>query len=293
MGLKLQNYNRIINLTLYRIGSTPERIICPVRGRKPSIEITGKFTSATELGGTQIKVKNLYLNLSGEQYSKIRVEAGYEGNTTFFEGTIATMYQEAPGPEGSTIIQLQSGNMQSWLDTTVNLSYEPKTMLDTILKVLGAKLKCYGTRTGLNAAKLYLKERFESNGSAREAIEKLRSYFKDDNLSIFIRNNILCAVCIAKGDYINQYVLDYISAPPQENAGGEAGTYYTTVNAPWSPELRIGDLLTIPAKTYIRNFNIVNLQGLKTQNIQVQSLSFHFSTTGGANSMTVQGFIKR
>lgn len=293
MGLKLQNYNRIINLTLYRKVGLPVFIRCPVRGRKPTIEISGAYSSTAELKAFNITVRNLYLNLSGEQYSRIKVEAGYEGNTTTFEGTIMTMYQEQPGPEGKIVIQCMSGTLQSWLDTVVNLSYEAGTSLETILKALSLKLQCYGTRSGKKAKTLQLKERYESNGTAREAINKLVKYFKDSELSIFIRNNILCALCVTKGDYINQHKLEYMSAPPQENAGDESGTYYTTVNAPWNPKLMIGDLLTIPARVYIRNLSFVNTSGLKTQNIQVQALNFHFSTTGGANSMTVQGFLKR
>ena len=83
-----------------------------------------------------------------------------------------------------------------------------------------------------------------------------------------------------------------MSAPPQENAGDSGGTYYTTVTAPWEPKLQKGDLLIIPSKVYVRNFTLVG--GLsKTQKIEVTSLSFHFGTTGGTNSMTVQGFIVR
>ena len=286
-----RNYNRIIELTLITSDNKEKCIPCPRYGRKPTIEINGEYWTANSLPAFNVTVKNLYLEIKDQNYSRLKVTAGYaDGSTDTFEGSIMSLYQESPGPEGQTVIQCQLGQVQNWLDATVDLNYEPGTKLLVILQDLQKILKATGVRTGQDNAKdLQLKERFEWNATARGALTKLQKTFEDDGLVVFVRNNYLCAVCAPGSDYINAYDLEYLSAPPQENVGGKDGAYYTTVTAPWNPKLRVGDILRIPSKVYIRN--MVQVGGAsKTQTIQVTTISFHFSTTGSANSMTVQGF---
>lgn len=286
-----RNYNRIIDLTLITSDNKEKHITCPRHGRKPAIEINGNYTTANSLPAFNVTVKNLYLEIKDQNYSRLKVTAGYaDGSTDTFEGSIMSLYQESPGPEGQTVIQCYMGQAQNWLDANVDLNYEPGTTLQTILEDLQKTLKATGVRTGQFKAKyLQIKDKFEWNATARGALTKLQKTFEDDGLVVFVRNNYLCAVCAPGADYINAHNLEYLSAPPQENVGGEDGAYYTTVTAPWNPELRIGDILRIPSKVYIRN--LVQVGGAsKTQTIQVTTISFHFSTTGSANSMTVQGF---
>jgi hypothetical protein len=295
--MALKNFNRIINLTLYKsvgvFGDMEEIVIkCPTHGRKPSIEINGTYTTANFLPAFNLTIKNLYINMTGAQYKKVKVEAGYEGNTVTFEGTILTMYQDEPGPESKTVIQCQMGQMQQWLDTAVQLTYEAGTPLQTVLKDIGAKLKTEGVHIGLKAGTLQLKTLFVFDGTARNALSRLETYYADEKLVLFVRENILCAVCMPGEDFVKTSVLEYMSAPPQENPGDEDGALYTTITAPWQPKLQIGDLLRIPSKVYMRNFSTVGA-GAKTQTIQVTALSFHFGTTGGTNSMQVQGFNTR
>lgn len=302
MAVNLERFNRIIDIsfsgssTSY-VGSSLENlsysksIICPRRGRKPSIEITGSFTTKNYMPTFNITIKNLYLDLMGKQYSRIKVKAGYEGQTVTLEGTILTMYQEQPGPEGKTVIQCMYGQVQQWLDATVQLQYDTGASLTDILDAIKTKLNATD-KYGDVARTLTLKEPLEYEGTARGAIDVLRKRFEEERLAIFVRSTMLCAVCLTKGDKIGEHVLQYMSAPPQENTGDEAGTYYTTINAPWIPELCIGDQLTIPARIYIRNFGTVG-GNAKTQKIQVTAINFHFGTTGSTNSMTVQGFMVR
>lgn len=288
--MALENYNRIINLIFYRKVGMPIVIKCPVKGRKPSIEITGNFTTKSYLPAFNLTIKNLYLDLKGEQYTKLRVEAGYYGNTTTFEGSILTMYQEEPGPEGMTIIQCMTGQIQSWLDAVVHMTYEKGTPLPTVLTEIGKNINTYGLLTGKKAGALVMPETFEFDGTARDAIQKIEKIFCNKNLSIFVRDNRLCSICLTQDDTVQVHTLQYMSAPPQENTGDENGTYYTTVTAPWIPKLAVGDKLRIPSRVYMRNFMAVgNVKG--TQIIQVTAISFHFGTTGGTNSMTVQGFL--
>ena len=287
----MQNFNRIIRLTIYTRAGGVTYIDCPTKGRKPAIEITGTFSSAGYIPAFNITVKNLYLNLKDQDYSTIEVEAGYEGRTTTFSGKIYSIYQEEPGPEGRTVIQCKEGSVQPWLDATIQMTLEAGSPLTSALNQIGQKLGVYMVHTTEHAKLLQIKQRFEYDGSVRGAIEKLKNMFGLEKLDIYLRGNYLIAIRMNDyQDFVNSYVLEYMSAPPQENTGGSDGTYYTTVTAPWMPELRIGDRLTIPSRTYIRNLVKVGTDS-GTQDIQVTALSFHFSTTGGANSMTAQGFL--
>ena len=287
----MQNFNRIIRLTIYTRAGGVTYIDCPTKGRKPAIEITGTFSSAGYIPAFNITIKNLYLNLKDQDYSTIEVEAGYEGRTTTFTGKIYSMYQEEPGPEGRTVIQCKEGSVQPWLDATIQMTLEAGSPLTSALNQIGQKLGVYMVHATEHAKLLQIKQRFEYDGSVRGAIEKLKNMFGLEKLDIYLRGNYLIAIRMNDyQDFVNSYILEYMSAPPQENTGGSDGTYYTTVTAPWMPELRIGDRLTIPSRTYIRNLVKVGTDS-GTQDIQVTALSFHFGTTGGVNSMTVQGFL--
>jgi len=292
MAVVINRFNRIINLKIHTLSGVPVIIKCPLRGRKPSIEINGSFTTQSYIPAFNVTIKNLYLDMQGEQYTKLEVEAGYEGNTKVFEGNIISMYQESPGPEGKTVIQCVEGEAKSWLDVTVSLNYEGGTLLTDVLNAIQSKLGITTLRLGKKAGDLQLKEPFMYDGTARGALVKLMKVFEEEKLALGVVENSLRAACLTFGDFIEPKILEYMSAPPQENTGDEAGAYYTTITAPWMPELKIYDKLTIPSRVYIRNFGTVGGEA-KTQNIQVTGLQFHFGTTGGTNSMTVQGFLVR
>lgn len=291
MGVSTSNFNRIIDVSLMGSSGTNyvKTIICPKYGRKPSIEINGTFNADMELPSFNLTIMNLHLDLTNEEYTKIKVSCGYEGNTVTIEGSILMIYPESPGPEGKTVIQCQLGSMSDWLSATVQLNFEAGSALTDILNTIKTKLNASQVFIGTSAKTLNLAQPFMHDGSAREAIAKLVKIFEKDNLAIFMRDTTLCAVCLTKGDSIATHVLKYISAPPQPNAGDERGRYYTTITAPWIPKLRVGDLLQVPSKVYMKNYGSVGTGS--TQNIQVTNISFHFGTTGSTNSMTVQGFI--
>lgn len=287
MALNLNKFNRIINLTFYTTAGSKKIIRCPIHGRKPDIEINGTYRSDGFLGQYNITVKNLYFDLQTEQYAKIEVEAGYVGNTVTITGTILTMYQESPGPDGKTVIQCQWGDMQKWLDATVQLNYDAGTSLTEILKAIQNKIGLTQTKPGTKAGTLTTKEPFMYDGSARGALRKIEQMYGEENLVLFVRDTTLYAECLASGDFAGIKIMEYMSAPPQPNTGGSDGTYYTTLTGPWMPDLQMFDKLIIPQRVYIRNFNVV--ENGKTQAIQVTGLSFHFGTCGSVNSMTVQG----
>lgn len=287
----LNRFNRIIDLTFYTADQKMKVIRCPRHGRKPTIEINGTYTGRSYLQAFNITVKNLYLDLQTEQYARIKVSAGYEGNTVDFEGTILTMYQEAPGPDGSTVIQCEWGKMQDWLDATVQLNFDTGTSIADILDAIKIALKASQYKAGEKAGALSLKEKFEYDGTARGAMVKLMERFQDKNLVVYLKESTIYAMAEGDGDTVEPKQMLYMSAPPQPNTGGANGTYYTTVTGPWMPDLNMFDRLTIPSRVYVRNFGVVGT-GTK-QTIQVNSLSFHFGTTGNTNSMTVQGTLVR
>lgn len=296
MDLNLNRFNRIIDLYFYNTVDSlvPAKIIrCPRHGRKPTIEISGTYTCRFFLPSFNIKITNLYLDYQTEQYAKVRVEAGYvAGKPCSFEGSIITMYQESPGPEGSTVIQCKQGRMEAWLNTIVQLEFANNTSLTEVLESIRTKLKATQIKIGNKARTLMLPESgFLYDGSARGAMAKLEEMFEENDLVIFMRENCLYAQCMGRDDNAGAKVLQYMSAPPQPNTGGEDGVYYTTVTAPWMPDLQLFDKLIIPARVYIRNFGVVGSG--KQQKIQVNALSFHFGTTGSINSMTVQGTMAR
>ena len=287
---RIPQFNRIIELII--IGKNGKQFVipCPEKGRKPNIEINVSYAANNALYAFNVTVKNLYLDFVNEQYATIKLKVGYAGNTVDMEGTILSIYQESPGPEGRTVIQCQEGKMQQWLDATVQLYFEQGTTVESVLQKIKDKIGAHQVTVGNKASTLKLKIPFEHDGSAREALTKLQDNFKDEKLFVFLRNDTLCAICIGENDYIASHKLEYTSAPVQPNAGTESGDAgYTTVTAPWIPQLRIGDKLEIPAKVYMKYLTTVNKSLGGSLFIQVFKISLHFGTTGGVNSMTVQG----
>ncbi len=290
---KIPNYNRIIDLTL--ISTNGKRIQvpqggCPRRGRKPSIEINASYAANNTLMPFNIKIKNLYLDLIPVQYARVEMKVGYENNNIDMAGSILSIYQESPGPEGSTIIQCEMGDFQTWLDAAVQLNFEAKTPLEKVLEEIKGKMGATSVVIKPSAKALTLETPFPFDGTARGALAELEKLFQEEKLHVFLRNETLCAICYTKNDFINSHKLEYMSAPPQPNAGTSEATAYTTVTAPWLPQLNIGDRLEVPQKTYVRYKTTVNASAKATQFIQIYSMSIHFGTTGGVNSMTVQGF---
>ena len=282
-------WNRIINLRLYTLAGGYKEIKCPQYGRKPNIEIHGVFADDGFIPSFNIKVSNLYLDLQSNQYTKITVEAGYVNNTAVMTGTILTIYQEQPGPEGATIIQCQSGELQNWLDATVQLNFTLGTPLLTVLQAIRAAIGAARVAAGIKASAIFLKTPFYHDGTAREALDKLKGMFDEEQIVFFLSEGILHAERAGTGDFAGIKTLQYLSAPPQQNSGDAAGAYYTTLTAPWLPNLRLFDKLRIPSYTYQKNFGRVGFGGGGMQTIQVTSLSFDFATTGRLNTMTVQG----
>jgi hypothetical protein len=293
MAVKINNFNRIIDLTFYTAENGMRTINCPRHGRKPSIEINGTFTAALTLQAFHITIKNLYFDLRVEQYTRVKVRAGYANNAVAFEANILNMYQQSPGPDGTTVVECLYGKVTGqWLSATVDLNYEAGTKVTEVMDSIKTKLKASDTAYGDEAKKLELKEPLEFEGSAREALNEIVKRCADNNLQIFMRGDKLCAVCLTEGDCIEEHELNFMSAPPQQNPGDENGNWTTQITAPWMPEVLPGDNLRIPLQTYIRNGVLVG-GGSKKQTMHIIQMSFHFGTGGSVNQMTCSGYIKR
>lgn len=293
MALNLERFNKIIDLSFYTASGGVKTILCPRHGVKPDIQINGTYGASLELYRLHITIKNLYLNLQQEQYTKLVIRAGYINNLTTIEANIFSMFRETPGPDGTIVIQCQLGNIiSSWLDATVQLKYDKGTSITKILKSIQKTLGATTVKIGTLAKTCHLDAPMQFDGSARNALAYLEQIFISNNLKILLQGSNICAICLTEGDFIKSHVLQYMSAPPQVTPGDEAGQWHTMITAPWMPEVQPGDLLTIPSQVYIKNGVLVG--GLnKTQMLEVTEMSFHFGTKGSVNQMTCSGFIVR
>jgi hypothetical protein len=86
MAVSARNYNRVIDLTLYTSDNKMVAIKCPEHGRKPAIEINGTFYDNGTLPAFNVTIKNLYLDIKDQNYTRLRVKAGYvDGTKNTFE----------------------------------------------------------------------------------------------------------------------------------------------------------------------------------------------------------------
>lgn len=290
MAVNLELFNRIIKLKFIGENGKVVTVPCPTKGRKPNIELNATITPSNNLPAFNVTVKNLYLDLREDVYTKVEVEAGYEGRTTTIEGSIIMLYQEEPGPEGTTYIQCREGGLKEWLDVYINVEFKQGDYLAQVLAGITKNLDNKGIRMGSYAQELTLPSKFVHNGTAREAIQKLEQLFIGSNLAIFTQDDVLNAVCLSSDDFIQTKTLKYISGPPQFNIADENGELWATITAPWDPTLQVGDVLIVPSKTY-QNYGRVGGTQSGTQKIHVTQISVHFGTCGGTNSMTVEGYV--
>lgn len=293
MGIDGQ-FNKIINLYfLDKDGNeTEKKIICSLYGRKPEIEIVGKFMAADgNLPAFTITVTNLYFNLTGFQYPMIKVEAGYKGNLVKFKGSIMSMFQESPGPDGKTVIICYLGTLSSWLQTVIEVNYDMGTTLKDIIENLSGLLGFNGSpKIPADIQSLTIPAKFEENGTAASIFQKLFNLFPDLNLHENEMNGQLNVYRMNEesSNSVKTVVLEYLRSPPQKNQGGENGSYWVVFTAPWNPSVMPGVKVIFPAWQYIKFLNLVN-SASETNAVIVQFVEIHFSTNGGANEMKVSG----
>ena len=291
---KHNNFNRIINLSFlvnkggdkgeYKKISNLD-IKCPLRGRKPSIEITGSFSPDDCLPPFNVTVKNLYMDIPESQYPQIEVEAGYENSLQTFRGTILSMYQESPGPESTTVIQCYTGTTKTWLDEIVTLQLDEGFKLTDALQKIADSM---GLRTVYSDSvkQMVSKTSIQFEGKPQDAIAKLKTMFSVEKLIVTVRTDELRAYSQNDTKGLNDVELKFLSSPPQQAAGSN-GIVYATLVAPWIPTLRPGDKVTYNAWQFMKAFSVSKQE---KASIIVNSIQFHFGTTGSVNQMTIQGY---
>lgn len=290
---KIQNYNRIINLgfLVNKGGANGEYrrlpeldIKCPLRGRKPSIEITGSYSTDDCLPPFNIAIKNLYIDVPNSQYPLIEVEAGYENNLQTFRGSINTMYRESPGPESRTIIQCYQGTAKTWLDETLSLDFEEGYKLTDAVQKLADTMGLRPVYSN-SVKELIDKTAIQITGKPQDIIAALKTHFLDSKLVITARSDELRCYSQNDKDGLNDIELPFLCSPPVQNAGNQ-GVIYSTIVAPWVPTLRPGDKVTYNSWQFMKDFAVSKQEKVT---IVVDTVQFHFGTTGSTNQMTIEG----
>lgn len=286
MGLNL--YNKIIHLEfLDDKGNVVTAIKCPKKGRKPSIDITGQFTQSGCAPIINVRVKNLYIEEIGSNYPVVRVTAGYDNTTASFECSIFSMYQEAPGPESVVVIQANlGGHLDKFLNNTVSGLVQAGGSLEDAIKLVSDALEFDAPSIDSKAAKLKTETQLCLDGTAREALKKIKAAFP--SVVVTVADNKLNVYSLDELPQNAVSKINYMSAPVQLT-GGKDNVTAAVVTAPWVPSIRCGEPVEFPTKFYAGKTGVSN--SFNTTVMIPSDIQFQFSTTGTANKMVLTGAV--
>lgn len=286
--IKLDLFDRIIDIELLETSGRSFKIDCPRSGIKPEISISGELRANTVQNAT-LKITNFYTprplnvdSLAGAVYRWVIVKAGYAKNAlTTIEGQNFLAYTESPGPDGVSVITFITGAFDEWVQTVINSNWTAGTSINSVMATVCSKLS-EKTAPYKIELKSYIPDSIavstgglSASGSLTEFIDKVKVAY---GLAIYMEGRNL-SVCYADSGTGVVHKLDYVTSVRKNGAG------YTII-APWLPSLRQNDTLEIDAKYFaIENFGGVGAN-FKTQ-FKVLNISFAFSTVGDTNSMTV------
>lgn len=288
MGLKL--FNKIIHLEFLDVnGNVVTAIKCPKRGRKPSIEITGQFVENGCTPAINIRVKNLYIEEIGDDFPAVRVTAGYDDSTSTFDCSVFNMYQEAPGPESVVVIQATlGGELDKFLNNTVSGLVQAGGSLEDAIKLVSDALDFNAPSIDKKAAKLKTETQLCLDGTAREALKKIKAAFP--SIVTTIADNKIKVYSLDDPSQNAVARIDYMSAPVQLT-GGKGNVTFAVVTGPWVPSLRCGEPVEFPTKFYAGKTGVSSSSAMSV--MTPQSIQFQFSTTGTANKMVVEGTVAK
>jgi len=282
MALKLPLFDKKINVSLYRANGTVAFIATPDVGRKPTLRVSGRFVSQDLIQQVELRVTNFHTDESLNQYNYVIIEAGYAGGVaTAFRGKIVNSYQENPGPDGVTVFQVLVGDPDIWMTRTLSASWKPGTLLSTVLDEVATKLEMHVINYATDRA---LPVPLSHNGLAKDLLPRLRRLFairtdEDVFKGIVIQTYGDQLICFQADQGTGLvYELNYISHAMHNAAGFD-------IQAPWLPQLRPGDWLTIDPKFFRQDFG--GAQVAVGNRFQVYLLSFDFCTTDDSNMMTL------
>lgn len=289
MGVTNLRFDKRIDIHFIdEMGDDKFVIICPEKGRKPTIEIVGQYTLGDCVESMNINIKNFYLDAIGKAFPKIRVAAGYGAQKKEFECSVFSIYQESPGPEGSTVIQCTPVNQETWNKATVNAHIDAGGSLkDAITAISDAFDGFSAPLIDDSVADLKSETQLDFNGLAREELRKVEKAFPDVMVSV-VGSQIVCWDRKKPKPKENRKI-DFMSAPPQITGGGDNASL-AVITAPWDPDLKCGELVEFPARYYGGRSGNVTKEA-ETMTIVSYSVQFQFSTTGNANKMVVTGTV--
>lgn len=292
--MAITNFNRIINLKFYSANepSIPAYVItCPARGRKPNIEITGQYLASDISQSFNIRVRNLYLDLTENNYTMLEVEAGYENNLTVaFRGTIIYAFKESPGPESVTVIQCLLADSSLWTNKSININFDENITLKNVLDEFCKQLGYPEPMIAQSVASLAAKEsQLNLYGKAEKVLNDIKIRFNvNDNLIITVTDTRVVAYEKNTLSPTREIPVSFLSSPPQLIGGGE-NSVTASFTALWIPDLRPGDVVTINTQYYSTS----NMLAFKQDKIKmmINAIEVQFSTTAKNNQMRCKGSV--
>lgn len=291
--MAINNFNRVISIKFFPqdtngnkipIEDFTKTIRCPTYGRKPNIEITGLQTTDECIPSFNLKIKNLYFEDIKNQYPFIEVELGYAKSTVTIEGTIFYSFTESPGPESVTVIQCLMGNSSAWLSKTVNLNLDKGFTLQNAINQIAMAV---GLKSSLSmkTQSLVSTIAFQFTGKAKDAVQALKKCFSENLIIKSVQSEL--KVMLSNEANKQTFIHIYLLTTPPQLIGGENNIACATITT-------LCDFRITPGTKVIFNSNFYSTTMTASTTkaytkMIVSTVNFHFSTTSGANEMTIQG----
>jgi hypothetical protein len=248
-------------------------IITPEKGRKPQIEISGQLTGRTQIMTIFLKITNFYSSQDLSSLKSVKIKAGYKGSSQLaFSGTIINAYVETPPPDSVTVFELNVGNVEELYTKWFNKTYPEKSSVTTILNDLCTLLNL---KLVSNFDDIIFFSPVSFGMTANAALSKLKIMCPD----FMIRPELdqLYVIDVKKGSSIIKEI-DFITMAKKE-AGG------FTINAPWLPTLRPGDVVRLNPQYYKQDYGGANITG---KDFKIATIDFSFATCTSVNEMVLR-----
>ena len=266
-------FDKIINVTFTTQTGLTEVVSCPIIGQKPDISIKGELTPQLIISNMEMRITNLYLKNSLDNYNSFSIQAGY-ANKLGLEITgqvdLTNSYVESPSPDGVTVFELKVGNVTSWLTKTINIAMEPNQTLGSVVNAIASQLGLTPVLNYINT----LACPFYYNGLAKDGLMKLKGMFP--NLLIRPDGNFLYVWRWDEGTGVT-YIIENVTQAVK-SAGG------FTIVLPCDFSLRPGDTVIINPKYFKQQFGG---QFNTSTKFLIATISYNFGTNNLWNSMNL------
>lgn len=270
---EITNFDKIINVTFQTGSGDSETIQCPDIGQKPDITISGELTSQTIISNMELRITNLYLKNSLDNYKTYSIQAGYKGKLGLEitgQVDLTNSYIENPSPDGVTVFELKVGNVTDWLTKTINIMMDENQTLESVVGQIAQQLGLTPELNYINTIKCP----FYFNGYAKDALIKLKGMFP--NLLIRPDGNFLYVWHWDEGTGIT-YTIENVTQATK-TAGG------FTIVCPCDFSLRPGDTVIIHPKYFKQQFGG---QFNTSTKFLIATIAYNFGTNNAWNSMNI------